>query len=152
VAADPVKFDGQSKINSSSKAGREFISTTTAAKPEPPPNGRPPKGRPSASSKTKAADAAERAEKLRRNAQKWIATVDHLVTSALPSWTTIRMGLLRRVLEHADEQTRKQGYGVLREAFEKRRLGDDQETTAAWIEREFREVDPGPNRTEVNNR
>jgi len=41
---------------------------------------------------------------------------------------------------------------VLREAFEKRRLGDDQEKTAAWIETQFREVDPGPNRTEVNNR
>jgi len=150
VAADPDKFDGQSKINSSSKAGREFISTTMAAKPKPTPNGRPLKERPSASSKTKAADAAERAEKLRRNSQKWISTVDHLVVPAMPSWTNIRMGLLRRTLECDDARVRQRGYDVLREAFERRRLGDDQETTAAWIESQFREVDPGPNRTEAN--
>jgi len=110
-------------------------------------------GRPSATSTSKAkADAAERAEKLRRNAQKWIAQIDRQVVPEWPSWTNVRAGLLRRTLECDDARVRQRGYDVLREAFEMRRQGDNQEKTADWIESQFREVDPGPNRTEVNNR
>jgi len=157
VAGQPPQECQPTMTNSSYKESeslsqreREIHYAKPRAKPDTTPVDRPLIGRSPASSKAKAADAAERAEKLRRNSQKWISAVDHLVVPAMPSWTNIRMGTLRRVLEHDEARVRQRGYDVLREAFEMRRQGDDQEKTADWIESQFREVDPGPNRTEVN--